>query len=74
MKQRLGLAARKDQKKTDGEMVTCLGGCNKLFLSRDKRTNRICPFCARKLRDVSEPRVARFGTIGGRGVSVNSEE
>ena len=57
-----------------GEYVNCLGGCNKKFLSRDRRTNRICPACTRKLRDVSEPRVAKFGTIGGKGVSFQSEE
>lgn len=68
------MPAKKDPNSPKGELVNCLGGCNKQFLSKDRMTNRICPQCARKLRDVTEPRVARFGTIGGKSVSVQLEE
>jgi hypothetical protein len=38
-------------------LVRCLGGCDKLFLSRDVKTNRICPECARKSQRDFNPRV-----------------
>lgn len=37
--------------------VRCLGpGCSREFCSRDKRTNRLCPVCTRRL--------AKEGTTG----------
>lgn len=39
--------------------VLCLGGCNKTFQSRDRRTNRICAKCAQ--RRVFMPPVINLG-------------
>lgn len=68
------MANNNNKETPKGELVNCLGGCNKQFLSRDRKTNRICPICTRKLRDVSEPRVAKFGTIGGKNISIPTDD
>lgn len=48
----------------EGVMVRCLGPrCDRHFLSRDKATNRICPACTRKIKDMDPVRVARLGSI-----------
>jgi len=35
-------------RKPEPGMVRCLGGCDKEFHSKDKKTNRICPTCAKR--------------------------
>ena len=57
-----------------GVPVNCLGVCNRKFLSKDRINNRICPECKRKLRDVDEPRVAKFGTHNYRTIPVPHED
>lgn len=64
----------KDSSSPKGEMVKCLGGCDKKFLSKDKRTNRICPACSRKIRDTHIPRVAKFGTDNGKPINISGDE
>jgi hypothetical protein len=47
--------------------VSCLGPCGGKFLSRDVRTNRLCPVCTEKLKKEKTPRVARLGHHHGGG-------
>lgn len=43
--------------------VTCLC-CKKYFMSRDKRTNRICNKCSKKLQKTSNIRIVNLKSSG----------
>jgi len=49
--------------------VKCLGGCDKLFDSIDRFTNRVCPKCAKKLAKERFPKrySSHFGDDTGSG-------
>lgn len=58
-----------------GELVRCLGVCNRHFWSTNRRTNRVCPDCTKRLRDQPSPRVARVGVLqNGRPVGLSQDD
>ena len=56
-----------DETRRNPGNVRCLGGCDKLFYSVDKATNRICPECTKRNNKERVPRVisSQISTDGG---------
>lgn len=55
--------------------VKCLGGCDKMFNSVDKATNRICPECSKRINKERAPRIMPSQIhLDGRTVNVEGED